>query len=121
MIRLPPKRERLHSGIERGPQRVFPRHRAWVRRHGCCVPGCQGMPIEFAHLRTAANSGVGLKPPDWCGISLCMAHHSLFHNVGHSTGAKQCGTSLGALLAIAVMFAERSPDKALREAMRQAQ
>jgi hypothetical protein len=28
-----------------------------------------------AHLRTATNSGQGLKPPDWDAAPLCDTHH----------------------------------------------
>jgi hypothetical protein len=82
---LPKKRPRPRSGIERVPQRVWQRHRAFVKRHGCSIPGCRGEPIEFAHLRTAANSGKDIKPHDWHGIGLCRDHHRRAHLIGHDT------------------------------------
>jgi hypothetical protein len=66
---LPPRKKRQKA--ER-PQRIFPQHRAFVRRHQCSIKDCTGQPIEFAHLRTAANSGIGCKPSDHFGISLCQ-------------------------------------------------
>ncbi|HZT90357.1 MAG TPA: hypothetical protein VFA12_20620 [Stellaceae bacterium] len=115
---LPRRRKRLGSGIERGPRRVYPTHRAFVRGHHCSIRGCQGGPIEFAHLRTAANSGMGLKPTDAFGISLCRAHHRQGHERGHETLAAENGMTLEQLHAIAAEFARRTPDKALRAAMR---
>ena len=117
--RLPKRRERQRSGIERAPRRIFERHRRWVRGHACSIPGCIGTPIEFAHLRTAANSGMGLKPSDAFGISLCRTHHAEGHQLGHETMARNNGTTLEKLFAIAAVFAQRSPDRALREAMKE--
>jgi PIN domain nuclease of toxin-antitoxin system len=60
-------------------------HRDWVRDHFCSVPGCQLMPIETHHIRTAANSGVGKKCSDAFIISLCRDHHKQYHNIGRDT------------------------------------
>lgn len=109
---LPQKRIRPKSGISRGARREFPRHRAFVRKHNCSTPHCIGLPIEFAHIRTAANSGVGLKPHDAFGISWCRACHSEAHQVGHETFAKQHKMNL---FALAKEFALRSPCEEVRE------
>lgn len=114
---LPPRRKPLRSGIERAPQRSFPKHERWVRGHCCIVPGCQNRDIQFMHLRSAANSGTGLKPSSAYGIPGCGAHHGEAHLIGHDTFAMKYGLDLWAL---AEAFARRSPDKALREAMRAA-
>lgn len=118
---LPPRRKPLRSGIERAPRRVFQTHRAFVRRHACSIRGCDDGPIEFAHLRTAANSGMGLKPPDWEAISLCRMHHHRGHDGGHDTMARENGMTLEQLHKLAEEFALRSPDKSMRETMRLAQ
>jgi hypothetical protein len=115
---LPPRRKTPRYGT--APRRVFQVHRAWVRKHACSIKGCKGSPIEFAHLRTSANSGVGLKPPDSCGISLCRGHHLRAHARGHVTVAEENGMTLDDLFLIAEEFARRTPDRALREAMRAA-
>ena len=115
---LPPRRKRQRSGIEREPPRSFPAHRAWVRKHACSIKGCQGGPIEFAHLRTAANSGTGLKPSDLNGLSLCRTHHRIGHEIGHDAMARENGMTLEQLHKIAFEFARRSPDRKLREALR---
>jgi hypothetical protein len=57
-------------------------HAAFVRGHECCVPGCNGRPIEFAHVRMGSGAGIGQKPDDWRGVSLCAEHHRRQHNIG---------------------------------------
>lgn len=114
MSYLPPKRKRPKA--ER-MQRVFPTHRAFVRRHQCAIKGCQGCPVEFAHLRTAANSGTGYKPSDAFGIPLCREHHRRAHDIGHDTMARENGTTLEALFKMAAEFARQTTDKALRESL----
>jgi hypothetical protein len=99
---------------------VWQRHRAFVRRHQCAIPNCEGSPIEFAHLRTAANSGVGIRPADWFGIPLCRSHHRTAHDAGHDTMARENGTTLEKLFEMAREFARRSPDRHMREAMKEA-
>lgn len=54
-------------------------HRDWVRSHHCSVPGCQLMPIEVAHVNTAANRGVSRKASDAFTVSLCRDHHADSH------------------------------------------
>lgn len=58
-------------------------HLAFVRNLPCVA--CFGVPSEAAHLRTAANAGVGVKPPDSCVIPLCHGCHHLAHQHGHKT------------------------------------
>jgi hypothetical protein len=83
-----------------------PAHRAWVRGFACCVPGCGGIPIECAHVRTGTNGGVGLKPSDrWC-ISLCQFHHAQQHQIGEREFETRHRISMGAL---AEEFARKSP------------
>lgn len=112
---LPPRRQPVRSGIERAPQRIWQRHRKWVRTHECCVPACQHWPVEFAHVRSAANAGTGLKPPDWFGVSLCNDHHREQHSIGAETFSRQYQIDLWKL---AEEFAKESPDIAMKEAMR---
>ena len=57
-------------------------HRAWVRRHLCCVPGCRRLPIECVHVRGGTDGGMGLKPSDKWTISLCRFHHLEQHAIG---------------------------------------
>ena len=103
-------------GVRDPVQRTFPVHQQFVRRHGCAVPGCKDGPIEFAHLRTAANSGIGIKPPDWYGISLCRAHHRRAHDIGHDAMARENGITLDFLYEMAKKFSRLTTDKDLREA-----
>ena len=112
---LPARRKPFRSNILRGPKREWPRHRAWVRRHLCCVPGCEQGPIEFAHVRTAANAGKSLKPHDAHGISLCHAHHAEQHTKGHITFQKKYGIDMEQL---AAEFARKSPDLAMKDSLK---
>jgi hypothetical protein len=111
---LPKKRVRERSGIERAPKREWPRHRKFVRSHGCCVPGCQDYPIEFHHLRSAANSGVSQKPHDAFGVSLCAAHHVEYHQRGGESFERKYSIDLAML---AAEFVRRSPDRVMKESL----
>ena len=114
---LPPRRKPQRSGILREVRREWPRHRAFLRRHQCCVPGCTFLPIEVAHVRSAGNSGVGLRPGDWSAVPLCHDHHREQHQIGLPAFEARYGIDLAAL---AVEFARRSPDARMKEALREA-
>lgn len=60
-------------------------HCGFVRSHGCCVPGCDGRPIEAAHIRIGSDAGMGRKPSDYFTVSLCKAHHGQQHIIGEPT------------------------------------
>lgn len=104
-LRLPPRVERPRA---RENRRSCPAHRAWVRRHRCCVPGCQMLPIECAHVRTGTDGGQALKPSDRWTISLCNYHHAEQHRIGERSFEKRYGIDLAAL---AEEFARRSPHR----------
>ncbi len=114
-MNLPKRRKRERSGIERVPQRIFQRHRKFVRSHSCCVPGCAGLPIEFAHVRSAANSGVGLKPHDSAGVALCAIHHLSQHMLGMVTFQALHKIDMKAL---AAEFTRRSPDVEMKASLK---
>lgn len=57
-------------------------HLSFVRKHHCSMPGCQGVPIEAAHVRINSGAGMGEKPSDWRAVSLCQFHHRQQHTVG---------------------------------------
>jgi hypothetical protein len=64
-------------------------HLAFVRSQGCVVrrkacAECRGA-IEAHHVRTAANSGMGMKPPDTAAVGLCTRHHRALHGAGRRT------------------------------------
>ncbi len=117
---LPPKRQKPRSGIKRAPAREWPRHRAFVRAHGCSVPNCnqcnpnRPYQIEFAHIRSAANSGIALKPHDAFGISLCATHHAEQHRIGQLAFERKYGLDLTTL---AREFVRASPDRAMKESL----
>ena len=104
---LPKRIERSRSSRV---QRSFPAHRAWVRRHHCCVPGCMELPVECAHVRGGTDGGIGLKPSDRWVVSLCKLHHAEQHRVGEVTFQETHSIDL---LAIAEEFASRSPHRSL--------
>jgi hypothetical protein len=103
---------RLPSRVQRerklARERECTGHRAWVRRHHCCVPSCLNIPIECAHVRTGTDGGVGLKPSDRWTVSLCSAHHSEQHRIGERRFEVRYGLDL---LALARLFAAKSPHR----------
>lgn len=114
---LPKKAKRPKMGVREPVRLVFNVHRAFVKRHGCAIRGCMRTPIEFAHLRTAANSGMGRKPMDCFGVGLCQEHHREAHQHGHDTMARRNGMTLDQLFALAAEFTRATTDRALREAV----
>lgn len=120
MMKLPAKRERVRSGILRGPKREHPKHRAFIRRHTCVVTlgkvhdDCDG-PIQCCHYRTAANSGKGLKPADWETFPGCFRHHAEQHLIGQRAFEEKYGLDLKAICAD---LAKVSTDEKMLEAMK---
>jgi hypothetical protein len=82
-------------------------HRAWVRSHHCSVPGCQLMPIEVAHVNTAANRGMSRKASDAFTVSLCREHHAESHR-GERTFEAKHGINL---MDLAREFFRKSPHR----------
>jgi hypothetical protein len=73
-------------------------HLAFVRSLGCVVRNrawteCRGR-IEAHHVRTAANSGIGMKPPDTAAVGLCARHHRTLHSEGRRTFEKTYSVDL---------------------------
>lgn len=112
---LPPRLKRAKMGLRILPQRIWPKHRRWVRSHGCCVPGCSAAQVEFAHMRSAAIAGTAQKPHDMFGISLCRAHHDEQHRLGAAAFGRKYQIDQWAL---ASEFAQRSPDWEMRASLR---
>lgn len=83
-------------------------HRDWVRKHHCCVPGCQLMPIEVAHVNRASTRGVGQKSSDAQTISLCREHHAESHR-GERTFERKRGIDM---MVLAQEFYRKSPHRA---------
>ena len=48
---LPRRLKRSKLGVQVPARKVWPRHRRWVKSHGCCVPECDPTIVNFAHLR----------------------------------------------------------------------
>jgi len=114
-MRLPEKLRRPRMGVRAPVQKIWPRHRRWVKAHGCCVPDCQCPSIDFAHLRSAANAGKDQKPHDIFGISLCRTHHEEQHRIGADAFGKKYGIDLWVL---AAEFARKSPVWEMRASLK---
>ena len=114
-MRLPDRRQRPKMGVREPIQKIWPRHRRWVKAQGCCVPGCLAHHVDFAHLRSAANAGTGLRPHDIFGVSLCRKHHDEQHRLGADAFGDKYQIDLWAL---AAEFARRSPDWQMRASLK---
>lgn len=70
---LPPHLSRKRDGD-------CPQHRAFVRQQPCLFEcaACAGQ-MHAHHVRTAANSGTGIKPHDRFCVPLCAYHHDSIH------------------------------------------
>ena len=115
VMRLPDRLKRSKLGVRTPVQKVWPRHRRWVKAHGCCVPACDARAVDFAHLRSAANAGTGVRPHDIFGVSLCRAHHDEQHRIGTEAFNDKYGIDLWAL---AAEFGRRSPEWRMRASLR---
>ena len=111
---LPRRLKRQKMGLRPSLQRVWPRHRRWVKSHGCCITGCSAGRVEFAHLRSAANAGTAQKPHDAFGVSLCRIHHDEQHRLGTGRFVDKYQVDLWAL---AAEFARRSPDRDMQSSL----
>lgn len=114
---LPRKRERQRSGIQRAPQREWPRHRKFIRSLYCVVPGCVKINGECCHLRLSTDGGGSLKPSDWWTYPGCSEHHAESHRIGEASFQAKYKLDLRA---ICLALARHSPDTAMKEAMREA-
>jgi len=101
-------RRRKHNSTKVKEANRFPGHRAWVRGHACCVPGCEDVPIEASHVLVGTGGGMAHKPHDKWVISLCRGHHTEQHRIGEPPFEARYGISMKAL---ATEFAARSPHR----------
>lgn len=68
-------------------------HKSWVESLPCCARieyaphiNCGG-DVVMHHVKTSANSGVGIKPKHWYGVPLCHAHHMTWAHGSHAGSA----------------------------------
>src|SRR5215469_10309073 len=59
-------------------------HLAFVRQLPCVACG-KAAPSEAAHVRTATDGGVGVKPADRYAVPLCTMCHAKQHRIGELT------------------------------------
>jgi hypothetical protein len=110
MIARPPKRPRMDVRVVEPA--AFKVHQAFVRSRGCCVLGCRCVPVQFHHLRTAANASKSARPHDGFGVGLCHAHHHEEHSRGAETFGRQYHIDVWL---IAARLVSQSPDAKMRE------
>lgn len=79
---LPPRQAKKEK---RDPRWRSQAHLRFVRSFHCAIPGCQGMPIEAAHVRILGGGGMGFKPADHDAAPLCRDHHAQQHTIGERT------------------------------------
>lgn len=99
-----PQRIKRRGPVKRSGKQCKP-HLDFVREFGCSVPGCGSTMIDAHHVRTAANSGKGMKPADRWVVSLCHDHHMELHR-GDKTFEAKYGLDLKEM---AEEFARKSP------------
>jgi hypothetical protein len=112
---LPRRLKRPKLGVHLPSRKVWPRHRRWVKSHGCCVPECNAVTVDFAHLRSATTAGIGQKPHDAFGVSLCRVHHEEQHRLGAAAFSGKYQVDLWGL---ATEFTRRSPDREMRVSLK---
>lgn len=104
-------------------RRRWPKHKAWIAHHSCALVWnvraayCAG-DVVAAHVRRRTDGGTALKPSDWWTIPLCDKHHMQQHSIGEPAFERLYNIDMKA---IARTLTNQSPDKAMREAMRQAE
>jgi hypothetical protein len=79
---LPPRQTKKAKRSERWRSQ---QHLRFVREFHCAILGCQGVPIECAHVRIGSGAGMGQKPDDWRVVPLCKHHHIQQHTIGERT------------------------------------
>ena len=96
------------------------KHLAFVRKHLCIAWArreCDGK-IDVCHVRDVAPLGHGgAKPSDLYVVSMCRKHHRESEKREGAWGAEM-GLDV---LALALEFAAISPDRAIRDAAKEAQ
>lgn len=84
------RNQALWAAVERHRIYTQAEHKKFIESLSCCLadfsPGdgipnaCNGDVVGH-HVRTAANSGTGIKPPDWYLIPVCHTHHDAVHRM----------------------------------------
>src|SRR5690349_23718493 len=85
-------------------------HRDFVRSHACCKCGST-VAIEFAHVRLGSGAGMGQKPDDWRGVSLCHDCHNGNGKPQHNIGERSFWRGID-VEALITAFIQASPRRA---------
>lgn len=110
---LPP---RIPKKPKRATRWRSPKHRDFVRDHACCKCG-SNQAIEFAHVRLGSGAGMGQKPDDWRGVSLCHDCHNGNGMPQHNIGERSFWRGID-LEALIEAFIKASPKRAEIERVR---
>lgn len=88
------------KGTSKDAAKRNPAHLAWVRTQPCCVFGCiyHQVVVEAHHIRSASDSGTGVKPPDDRVVPLCRIHHGWIHRHGMTSFMLTWNVSLEATI-----------------------
>lgn len=92
-------------------------HARWIRKQRCAAcgkPAGYGDPIEAAHVRVGMVAGMGQKPDDW----RMLPQHKTCHRESHVRGELRWWREHGVddPVALALSYARRSPDQAVKDA-----
>jgi hypothetical protein len=83
---------KLWIALEEADIYTCDQHKLFIESQPCCGIKfaqhieCQG-DVVWHHVKTAANSGVGIKPLDWFTVPLCNAHHMTWAHGSHKGSA----------------------------------
>lgn len=113
------KKKRAKMNVRPSVRVRSPEHLRWIKTHKCLVDDCDDGPIDPHHVGDAATAGMALKSDDYLTVPLCR-HHHIDEVHGINKGAKWFETEYDLdLREAALWFAERSPDQAIKDAVRE--
>ena len=108
-LRKPTKKKRRDGRVR------SQKHRNWVCKHACLVDNCINEKMHAHHVRDRSNGGTSIKPGDEWTVPLCGYHHPEGHNIGWQTFEEKYDLNLREA---ALWFAKRSPDPAIKDAVK---
>ena len=86
------RNQKLWIALEMAGIYTQAQHKEFIESQPCCgikfAPHikCQGDVVAH-HVKTSANSGVGIKPLDWFTVPVCHAHHMTWAHGSHKGSA----------------------------------
>jgi len=86
------RNQKLWIALEMADIYTQAQHKRFIESQPCCGIKfarhieCQGDVVAH-HVKTSANSGVGIKPLDWYTVPLCHNHHMTWAHGSHAASA----------------------------------